>query len=134
MGKLCPSIKCSLSSLLGFCQFTQARYYTISSSSSLYPDTVHLTVAMTEAVRPDGTLFRGLCSGYLSDAKIGDRIRLYNRPSTFRLPTDISRPIIMIGPGTGIAPMRALLQERAYRASCISTSSNREQNNNNNYN
>jgi len=114
--KLCPSIKFdSLEAFLTFIPLLHPRYYTISSSSSRYPDTVHLTVALTEAAREDGTVFHGVCTGYLKNLKAGvDTIRAFNRSSTFRLPEDPLCPILMIGPGTGIAPMRALLQEREY--------------------
>jgi NADPH-ferrihemoprotein reductase len=114
--KLCPSIKMPLEHFLSLCPFLQTRFFTISSSSSVHPNTIHLTVAVTSAKRKDGTLFKGVCSNYLASRKPSiDRIRVYNRPSAFRLPKDSSCPIIMIGPGTGVAPMRALLQERAYQ-------------------
>ena len=91
------------------------RYYTISSSSSVHPQKVHLTVAVTETLKKDGTVFKGVCSSYLAGVVAGkSTVRVFNRESTFRLPKDASKPILMIGPGTGIAPMRALLQERAY--------------------
>merc|ERR1740130_1646238 len=50
-----------------------------------------------------------------SSSQLPPSLRVFVRPSTFRLPTDLSTPIIMIGPGTGIAPMRALLQDRQYQ-------------------
>ena len=112
----CPSIEMPLEHFLNLCPLLQTRFFTISSSSSVYPRHVHLTVAVTEAERKDGTLFKGLCSNYLAVQNPGSQtIRVFNRPSTFRLPKDSTRPILMIGPGTGIAPMRALLQERAYQ-------------------
>jgi NADPH-ferrihemoprotein reductase len=58
--------------------------------------------------------FFGLCSHYLAGSVAGQQtLRVFVRPSTFRLPSDIGIPIILIGPGTGIAPMRAFLQERS---------------------
>ena len=114
--KLCPSIAMPLEHFISVCHFLLPRFYTISSSSSVYPDTVHLTAAVTEAKRPDGSTFHGVCSTHLASLKPAkDVVRVFNRPSTFRLPCDSSRPIIMIGPGTGIAPMRALLQERRHQ-------------------
>jgi NADPH-ferrihemoprotein reductase len=113
--RLCPSIEAPLEHFLSFCPKMLPRYYTISSSSSLHPNTVHLTVSVTQALRSDGSVFKGLCSSYLADLTPGfSKVRIFNRESTFRLPEDCSKPIIMIGPGTGVAPMRALLQERAY--------------------
>ena len=56
---------------------------------------------------------RGVCSTYLADRSPGDRIAVYVRPSSnFRPPSDPHTPMIMIGPGTGIAPFRGFLQER----------------------
>jgi NADPH-ferrihemoprotein reductase len=116
--KLCPSIEMPLEHFLNICPFLQTRFFTISSSSSVHPNTIHLTVAVTSAKRKDGTFFKGVCSNYLASRRPSiDMIRVYNRPSSFRLPKDSSCPIIMIGPGTGVAPMRALLQERAYQRS-----------------
>ena len=74
-----------------------------------------MTVSVTEALRQDGSTFKGVCSNHLALAKPGQTIRVFNRESTFRLPQDTTKPILMVGPGTGVAPMRALLQERQYQ-------------------
>jgi NADPH-ferrihemoprotein reductase len=112
---LCPSIEAPLEHFLAFCPRMLPRYYTISSSSSVHPKEVHLTVAVTETLKKDGTIFKGVCSSFLAGVVAGkSTVRVFNRESTFRLPKDASKPILMIGPGTGVAPMRALLQERAY--------------------
>eukprot|EP00544_Gedaniella_sp_CCMP2646_P014092 CAMPEP_0202480962 /NCGR_PEP_ID=MMETSP1361-20130828/745_1 /ASSEMBLY_ACC=CAM_ASM_000849 /TAXON_ID=210615 /ORGANISM="Staurosira complex sp., Strain CCMP2646" /LENGTH=682 /DNA_ID=CAMNT_0049108445 /DNA_START=21 /DNA_END=2069 /DNA_ORIENTATION=- len=115
--KRCPSIQIPLEHLIGFCPRLLPRYYTISSSSSVYPKSVHLTVAVTEYKRKDGSTFRGVCSSYLAglDPTKKPTVRIFCRESTFRLPQETTRPILMVGPGTGIAPMRALLQERSYQ-------------------
>ena len=114
--KLCPSVQMPLEHFLDFIPLLQTRFFTISSSSSVHPDSVHLTVAVNSAKRQDGTTFEGVCSNYLKSRKPAlDTIRVFNRPSTFRLPTDAATPIVLIGPGTGVAPMRALLQERRYQ-------------------
>lgn len=114
--KRCPSLSIPLEHFISICHFLLPRYYTISSSSSKYPDEVHLTVAVTEDKRKDGTSFHGVCSTHLAGLKPKQTtVRVLNKPSTFRLPDDSTRPIIMIGPGTGIAPMRALLQERRHQ-------------------
>lgn len=112
--KLCPSIQIPLEHFINVCSPLQSRFFTISSSSSVFTKEVHITVAVTEETKPDGTPFHGLCSTYLSRfAGESGLVRVFVRPSTFRLPVDVSRPVLMIGPGTGIAPMRAFLQERA---------------------
>jgi NADPH-ferrihemoprotein reductase len=114
--KRCPSIEMTLEHFLSLCPPLHARFFTISSSSSVHPKSVHLTVAVTKAERSDGSTFEGVCSNYLAGSQpCKSLVRVFNRASTFRLPKDESRPIIMIGPGTGIAPMRAFLQERSYQ-------------------
>jgi NADPH-ferrihemoprotein reductase len=113
--KMCPSITAPLEHFLTFCPTLQTRFYTISSSSVVHPKSVHLTVSVTEASRKDGTVFKGVCSSHLASLKPGDTVRVFNRTSTFRLPKDPTTPILMVGPGTGIAPFRGMLQERSHQ-------------------
>jgi NADPH-ferrihemoprotein reductase len=108
------SCKLPLSDLLHIASVIQPRYYTISSSSSCHPRHIHATVSVTAIPTPGGNI-RGLCSGYCFDLAPGTKCMGFVRPSSFRLPADPSTPIVMIGPGTGIAPMRALLQERSFQ-------------------
>lgn len=122
VSRLCPSIECPLEHFVTVCPRLQPRYYTISSSSTVHPSTIHITLAVLESEKTEeagGGVFRGLCSGYLADLAIGDSVRAFVRESTFRLPKQVERPILMFGPGTGIAPMRALLQERSYGRSAL---------------
>ncbi|NDZ97134.1 molybdopterin-dependent oxidoreductase [Streptomyces sp. SID6673] len=88
------------------------RSYSISSSPLSSPDEVHLTVS---AVRYNvhGTPRGGVCSTFLADQAQGEDIGIFvNSTNHFRPPTDRDAPMIMIGPGTGIAPFRAFLHER----------------------
>ena len=89
------------------------RSYSIASSQSANPDEVHLTVA---AVRYTafGSEHWGAASTYLADRlEVGDRVSVYVEPnSRFRLPAEQNTPVIMIGPGTGVAPFRAFVEER----------------------
>jgi len=91
----------------------QPRLYSISSSPKANPGRVALTV---DAVRYKiGQRARfGVCSTYLADRiKPGAKVRVYaQKAHSFGLPADPSVPIVMIGPGTGVAPFRAFLQER----------------------
>lgn len=110
------SCKVPLSDLLHIVPHIQPRYYTISSSSSCHPHHVHITVSITEYLLKSGRTFVGLTSGFLKDLQPGSRsCRVFVRASSFRLPATLSTPIVMIGPGTGLAPMRALLQERKFQ-------------------
>ena len=91
----------------------QPRLYSISSSLKTSPDRVALTV---DAVRYeiDKRVRHGVCSTLLGGRIApGGKIRVYvQRAQHFALPADQSKPIVMIGPGTGIAPFRAFLHER----------------------
>jgi sulfite reductase alpha subunit-like flavoprotein len=90
----------------------QPRLYSISSSPKEEPREVHLTVSPVR-YNFQGVPRRGVCSTYLADRSPGDQVALYVRPSSnFRPPSDPHTPMIMIGPGTGIAPFRGFLQER----------------------
>jgi sulfite reductase (NADPH) flavoprotein alpha-component len=92
----------------------QPRLYSIASSPKAHPGEVHLTVGVVRYAS-HGRRRKGVCSTFLAD-----RVELnvtplpvFMQPSHgFRLPADGGRPIIMIGPGTGIAPFRAFLEER----------------------
>jgi sulfite reductase (NADPH) flavoprotein alpha-component len=112
---------------LPICEFTAAEFiallkplqhraYSISSSGKKYPQAVHLTVA---SVRYDsyGRQHKGVCSTFLADLVDAEaNIRCFFTPNkVFRVPENDNLPIIMVGPGTGIAPFRAFLQEREFR-------------------
>ncbi len=88
------------------------RYYSIASSPKSHGEnTVHLTVAEVEIETKLGKK-EGLCSGFLSHFEIGETVSFYiQKNPNFRLPPD-EAPLIMIGPGTGIAPFRSFLFER----------------------
>lgn len=90
----------------------QHRAYSISSSSLAHPDRIHLTVASVRYQR-GGRERGGVCSTHLADRCASARIFLQPNKS-FRVPAD-DVPMIMVGPGTGIAPFRAFLQEREQR-------------------
>lgn len=89
------------------------RLYSISSSPAAHPGRVHTTVAVVR-YQAHAREREGVCSTLLADRMhIGDCMPLYIQPNKkFRLPLNNSSPIIMIGPGTGIAPFRAFLHER----------------------
>jgi sulfite reductase (NADPH) flavoprotein alpha-component len=79
------------------------RMYSIASSINAFEDEVHITVA-----KVDG----GVASSYLSSLKEGDEVEFYiSKNNSFRLPAD-DKDVIMVGPGTGIAPFRGFVQER----------------------
>jgi cytochrome P450 / NADPH-cytochrome P450 reductase len=92
------------------------RYYSISSSPSGDPARCSVTVAVVDGPAHSGLgQYKGICSNYLAGRRAGETIHATVRETKagFRLPDDASVPIIMIGPGTGLAPFRGFLQERA---------------------
>lgn len=93
----------------------QPRDYSIASSFPANPDEVHLTVAAVRYHSYGRDRF-GVASTYLCErAEPGEKVPVYvKRGKNFKLPDDPSAPIIMIGPGTGIAPFRAFVEEREY--------------------
>lgn len=111
-----PSVMPSLPGLLKSLDRLQPRLYSIASSSKAHPQEVHLTVS---AVRWDSNERQrhGIGSCYLADfAKPGDVIPIFVQKSHgFGPPADDSAAAIMVGPGTGIAPFRAFLEEREAR-------------------
>jgi len=91
----------------------QPRLYSIASSIKAHADEVHLCIA---AVRynTDGVPHKGVASTFLADRlPLGETTGIYfHAANHFRLPADLTKPVIMVGPGTGIAPFRAFLEER----------------------
>ena len=98
---------------IGILRKLPPRYYSVASSQRAHPDEVHLTVA---AVRFEshGRQRKGVASTCLADiVEIGATAPVYVvQNKNFKLPADSSAPVILIGPGTGVAPFRAFIQER----------------------
>ncbi len=89
------------------------RLYSIASSREEVGEEAHLTVAHVQYQTPGGTRW-GAASHWLATRAEGAGLEVYlERNERFRLPEDASRDIIMVGPGTGVAPFRAFLQQRA---------------------
>jgi sulfite reductase (NADPH) flavoprotein alpha-component len=111
-----PGVEFSAAEFIRLLKPLQHRAYSISSSGKTHPDSVHLTVA---SVRYDahGRQHKGVCSTYLADLVNEETdVRIFfTQNNNFRVPADDSLPMIMVGPGTGIAPFRAFLQEREFR-------------------
>jgi sulfite reductase (NADPH) flavoprotein alpha-component len=112
-----PSVMPSLPGLLKALDRLQPRLYSIASSPKAHPREVHLTVSAVRWDANDRTR-TGIGSCYLADfARPGDVIPVFVQKSHgFHPPLDDNAPAIMVGPGTGIAPFRAFLEEREARA------------------
>jgi sulfite reductase (NADPH) flavoprotein alpha-component len=117
-----PGVVRDASTLVSMLPPLAPRLYSISSSLLAFPDEVHLTIA-TVRFEAEGRARGGIASTYFADLlDAGDPAPVYvHRNTRFRLPEDPGTPIIMIGPGTGIAPFRAFLHHR--RAQRLTTRS-----------
>ena len=93
----------------------QHRAYSIASSNLIFKNSVHLTVS-TQRWQRKTRDYGGVCSTFLSDScELGDKVKIFLIPNKlFKLPDDQNKPIIMIGPGTGVAPFLSFIQERKY--------------------
>jgi NADPH-ferrihemoprotein reductase len=94
----------------------QPRFYTIASSAKVHPQRVSIVASVIDTVKPGKDTSRrlqGVTSSFF--LRKPTSIKVLVRQSSFRLPVSPSTPIIMVGPGTGIAPMRAFLQERRWQ-------------------
>lgn len=91
------------------------RFYSVASSQLLHPDEVHLLVTLTQ-FQHGNELRYGVASHFLCHrAQLGTTIPIYVQPTShFTLPSEHKVPIIMVGPGTGVAPFRGFLQERLH--------------------
>ena len=109
---------------LEFVAPARPRYYSISSSSLVEPRSLDISISVLrnragskgKTAAGSADLFEGACSVYLSEREVGRSItaRVRSVDSHFLPPADLSTPIIMIGPGTGVAPFRGFMQDRMW--------------------
>lgn len=110
-----PSARPAVGDLVSALVPLQPRLYSISSAPAAHPEEVHLTVGVVRYRQPGcDRLRKGVASTFLAERlRTGHTARIFVQPSHgFKLPQRGDTPIIMVGPGTGIAPFRAFLQER----------------------
>jgi len=112
-----PSLKVTPQELVDHMRRLVPRMYSIASSPHCYPNEVHLTVAVLR-YKTNQRDREGVATCYLADRKALNSPSLpifLSKSHHFRLPEDDSVDVIMVGPGTGIAPFRAFMQERSYK-------------------
>jgi sulfite reductase (NADPH) flavoprotein alpha-component len=106
-----PSIKWTPQEFVDTLAKLMPRLYSISSSLKAHPEQVHFTIDVVH-YESRGRMRKGVCSTFLAERAEKAPVPVFPNTSRFRLPEDGNTPIIMVGPGTGIAPFRAYLQER----------------------
>ncbi|GAB5031224.1 nadph-dependent diflavin oxidoreductase 1 [Nannochloropsis oceanica] len=111
-----PSARPSLPQLLTLLPRLRPRAFSIASTchpSGPTPHQLHLCVAVVSFRTPYKRQRRGLCSSYLASLPVGRHVPLWIKPGSFVLPASPWTPLVMVGPGTGIAPFKAMVEERA---------------------
>ncbi|MEU0572255.1 cytochrome P450 [Nonomuraea sp. NPDC005983] len=111
-----PAIELPLPVFLEMAGPIRPRYYSVSSSPLAGPGLVRITVGVVEGPAWSGSgEYHGMCSAYLAGLAEGEVFYGYIRVPAppFRLPDDPATPVVLVGPGTGFAPLRGFLEERA---------------------
>ncbi|MFF8939965.1 molybdopterin-dependent oxidoreductase [Streptomyces paradoxus] len=107
------AVRASAEEWAGVLRRLQPRLYSISSSPLADPHRVSLTVSVVRYENLHGRARAGVCSPYLADAAPDTEVPVFvQRSPHFRPPADASTPMVMVGPGTGVAPFIGFLQER----------------------
>uniref|UniRef100_A0A8C2K312 NADPH--hemoprotein reductase n=1 Tax=Cyprinus carpio TaxID=7962 RepID=A0A8C2K312_CYPCA len=114
-----PSLRPPIDHLCELLPRLQARYYSIASSSKVHPNSIHICAVVVEYKTKTGRVNKGVATNWLKNKMPADNghkatVPMYIRKSQFRLPFKSSNPVIMIGPGTGIAPFMGFVQERSW--------------------
>jgi len=120
-----PELRLTLGELLSILPQMKPRFYSISSSPQVLSGAVSITVSVVQGTSPAGRRHLGLCSNYLAGQPLKTEyseslphghsqliVFVKDTGSSFRLPASAETPVIMVGPGTGLAPMRGFIQER----------------------
>ncbi len=106
-------VKAGAEDWAGVLKKLQPRLYSISSSPLVDPHSVSLTVSVVRYENLNGRPRGGVCSPFLADAEADTEVPVFvQRSPHFRPPTDAGTPMVMVGPGTGVAPFVGFLQER----------------------
>nr|XP_055051683.1 P450 (cytochrome) oxidoreductase b isoform X2 [Misgurnus anguillicaudatus]XP_055051684.1 P450 (cytochrome) oxidoreductase b isoform X2 [Misgurnus anguillicaudatus]XP_055051685.1 P450 (cytochrome) oxidoreductase b isoform X2 [Misgurnus anguillicaudatus] len=114
-----PSLRPPIDHLCELLPRLQARYYSIASSSKVHPNSIHICAVVVEYKTKTDRVNKGVATNWLKGKMPTDNghkatVPMYIRKSQFRLPFKSTNPVIMIGPGTGIAPFMGFIQERGW--------------------
>ncbi|KAG7399959.1 hypothetical protein PHYBOEH_007479 [Phytophthora boehmeriae] len=109
-----PSARPTLADLLTLVPRIKPRHYSIASSMKMNPTSVHLLIVVHDWTTPSGKYRIGQATQFLSGVKVGQKLSVSVCSSVMKLPANPEDPIVMAGLGTGMAPFRAFIQERAF--------------------
>ncbi|XP_044531565.1 NADPH--cytochrome P450 reductase [Gracilinanus agilis] len=115
-----PSLRPPIDHLCELLPRLQARYYSIASSSKVHPNSIHICAVVVEYETKAGRVNKGVATSWLKAKQPAQEnghkaaVPMFVRKSQFRLPFKPATPVIMVGPGTGIAPFVGFIQERAW--------------------
>jgi len=111
------SVKLPLDYLIDVIPKIQPRSFSISSSLSMHSNQIHITIAVVKYKTPLKREIIGLCSTWLASLRPGDKVPIWVTPGSMKLPP-VDVPLILVGPGTGIAPFMSFLQKRKIQKNC----------------
>jgi sulfite reductase (NADPH) flavoprotein alpha-component len=110
-----PSAHPSFHDIVRILNPMKRREYSIASSQHVTPNSVSLLIVTVNWVDPKGRDRFGQATRYLNGLSVGSPVTVSVKPSVMKLPAKTTAPLIMAGLGTGLAPFRAFVQERAYQ-------------------
>jgi len=113
-----PSAKPPLSQLLTLVPPMKYRLYSIANSADLIPGKIELTIVINQWPTASKVMKTGTSTKYIAKLNVGDRVACMMTCGTFTFPED-EVPMVMSGLGTGIAPMRSFVQDRAYKKNVL---------------
>jgi sulfite reductase (NADPH) flavoprotein alpha-component len=109
------SARPSIEQLVQMVPVLKRREYSIASSQKVHPNAVHLLIVVVDWVDSKGRKRFGQCSKFLAGLSAGSEVVVSVKPSVMKLPASTTAPIIMSGLGTGLAPFKAFLEEKAWQ-------------------
>ncbi|QLL32265.1 hypothetical protein HG536_0C04340 [Torulaspora globosa] len=112
---LFPSVRPCLEDLVTIIAPLKRREYSIASSQKIHKNEVHLLIVVVEWLDNKGRKRFGQASKYLSDLRVGSELVVSVKPSVMKLPPNPEQPVIMSGLGTGLAPFKAIVEEKLWQ-------------------
>lgn len=110
-----PSVRPELGDLLNLIAPLKRREYSIASSQKVHPNEIHLLIVVVDWIDKQGRKRYGQASKYISDLQVGQELVVSIKPSVMKLPADPKAPVIMSGLGTGLAPFKAIVEEKLWQ-------------------